>query len=412
MKAELEKLATTPADAIDAKHAVSLILASLGSSLKGVHEERDYLAEDPETRVQACIARAATSQLQAPALFADGPMREWGHVHCTDNLKPYKKHKEKIKDLMRRLGLRLFICPEPLLSPSDYAAMFNANIVIATPASFVEQMAISLQFYELNPLSLFNRLLTLSCDLGADPPGPLVPVGKFRLFPYDDAVRFAMPPPGDLPGRSFRKPPAPAPLANHAGLSYGIDFTQFAAALEWNQRYLSTASPLHASNTSQNAITPLQRSSQMLGQHWITAPGYFEPRNFPDNVSIFMDRFGLDLEQKSCEEIERKMPELYRQTEQSLVSIINTMEASTPPLRRMIDFAFQRSVSAWIRPAYWQEFSKLWQALNRFVESGHGGGPGASTAVETCTQTLQDYETEFKRGLRDRLLESSLLVQK
>jgi hypothetical protein len=125
MQVELEKLANTPADAIDAKHAKSLILASLGSSLKGIHGERDYLAEDPETRMQACIARAAASQLQAPALFADGPMREWGHVHCTDNLKPYKKHKEKIKDLMRWLGLRLHICPEPLLSPSDFATLFE-----------------------------------------------------------------------------------------------------------------------------------------------------------------------------------------------------------------------------------------------------------------------------------------------
>ncbi|MDC1287639.1 hypothetical protein N8198_07125, partial [Gammaproteobacteria bacterium] len=199
MQTELEKLANSPADAIDRKQAISLILGYLGSTLKGVHEERDYLAEDPEIRMQAWIARAVVSQLQAPALFAHGHAREWGHVHCSDDLRPYKKLKPKIRELMRVLGLRFFVCPEPLLSPSDYAALFNANIVVVSPASFIEQMAIILQFHDLNPFSLFNRRLTLSCDLDAGKSVLLEPPKKFRLFPYDESIAFVANTGRDLP---------------------------------------------------------------------------------------------------------------------------------------------------------------------------------------------------------------------
>lgn len=108
----------------------------------------------------------------------------------------------------------------------------------------------------------------------------------------------------------------------------------------------------------------------MLGEHWVTSPGYFDPRNFHNNVAAFMDRFGLDLERKSTEEIEHQMPQIYRDVEKSLISMINLMKETPSPLGRLIDFHFQRDVSASMRSAYWQEFSKLAGAepLDRFQE--------------------------------------------
>ena len=410
MQAELEKLANSPPDAVDRKHALSLILGYLGSSLKGVHEERDYLAEDPEIRVQVCIARAVVNQLQAPALSANGQTREWGHVHCSDDLRPYKKLKEKIKDLMRLLGLRFFVCPEPLLSPSDYAALFNANIVVVSPASFIEQMAIILQFQDLNPFSLFNRRFTLSCDLDAGKPVLLEPPKKFRLFPYDESIAFIASTGRELPGRSFHKPVAPKPLTGHAELNYRIDFMQFAAGIEWSQRYLPADSPLLASSPRQNITNTLELSSRMLGELWITAPGYFDPRNFSNNVSAFMDKFGLDVEQKGLEEIEREMPQVYRETEKSLISLANMMEKNSHPLSRLIDFHFQRDVSSWMRTAYWQELSKLWQQLNRFTDSRCSGELDAPSEFEDGREALTNFEGMFKNNLRDRLLESPFLA--
>jgi len=410
MQAELEKLASSAPEAIDRKQAISLILGYLGSGLKGVHEEPDYLAEDPETRLQAFIARTAVSQLQAPVLFAAGHAREWGHVHCTDDPRPYKKLKPKIRELMRLLGLRIFVCPEPLLSPSDYAALFNANIVIVSPASFVEQMAIILQFHELNPFSLFNRRLTLSCDLDAGKSLLLEPPKKFRLFPYDDMIAFIASAGSILPGRSFRKPVAPKPLAGHAGLHYSLDFMQFAAGLEWSQRYLPANSPLLASSPEQNTADPLALSSRMLGELWITAPDYFEPRHFSNNVAAFMDRFGLDVERKGIEEVEREMPQLYRQTEKSLIALVNRMEKSSQPLSRLIDFQFQREVSGWMRSAYRQELSELWQQLNCCIDSRGSGKLGAPAEAEYCRQTLANLESIFRNNLRERLLESPLLA--
>ena len=411
MNKELKILANTRPDAIDRTHAISLILGYLGSSLKGVHEARDYVAEDPETRMHACIARAATSQLQLPALSANEQAREWGHVHCTDNLKLYKRHKAKIKDLMRLLGLRLFVCPEPLLSPGDYATLFKANIVIASPASFIEQMAIILQFHELNPFGLFNRRLALSCDLDAGKPVLLGPAKKFRLFPYDDAISFAATTGKDLPGRSFHKPVAPKALTDHAELSYRIDFMQFAAGLEWDQRYLPADSPLLAANPKQDITHPQALASRMLGEHWVTSPGYFDPRNFHNNVAAFMDRFGLDLEQKSIEEIQHQMPQIYRDVEKSLISMINLMKETPGPLGRLIDFHFQRDVSAWMRSAYWQEFSKLWQELNCLIDSWHNDESAAPATPEECNEALTDLVAGFKHDLRDRLLESPYLTQ-
>jgi len=411
MKAALENLANTPPDAIDRKQAISLVLGYLGSSLKGVHEERDYLADDAETRMHACIARAAASQLQAPTLFAHGQTRVWSHVHCTDNLQPYKKHKTKIKDLMRLLGLRLFVCPEPLLSPSDYAALFNANILVVSPASFIEQLAIGLQFYEQNPFSLLQRRFTLSCDLGANQPAPLGPPKKFRLFPCDEMLRFATDAGKDLPGRSFRKPVAPRPLTDHAELNYQVDFMQFATGLEWNQRYLPAENALLAARDKQGNSSSLALSSRVLGKNLVTAPGYFVPRYFENNVSAFMDRFGLDLEQKGIEEIERELPEIYRQAEKSLISMANLVTETSSPLNRLIDFHFRREVSAWMCSAYWRQFSELWQELIRLVDSRPGSESGSPDATVVDTQALTDLEVTFKRKLRERLLQSPYLAQ-
>ena len=410
MQAELEKLADSPPEAIDRKQAISLILGYLGSGLKGVHEEPDYLADDPDARLQACIARVSVSQLQAPALFSDGNAREWGHVHCTDDLGPYKKLKPKIRELMRLLGLRVFVCPEPLLSPSDYAALFNANIVIISPASFVGQMAILLQFQALHPFSLFNRRLTLSCDLDAGKPLLLEPPKKFRLFPYDDMITFIASAATKLPGRSFPKPVAPKPLAGHNGLHYSLDFMPFAAALEWSQRYLPADSRLLASCPQQNTTDTLALSSRMLGELWITAPDYFEPRHFPNNVAAFMDRFGLDVEQKGIEELERELPQVYRQTEKSLISLVNSMGKSALPLSRLIDFQFQREVSGWMWSAYRQELGKLWQQLNSLADCGDSGKPETPAGAGNCRESLASLEDRFRKKLRDRLLESPLLA--
>ena len=68
----------------------------------------------------------------------------------------------------------------------------------------------------------------------------------------------------------------------------------------------------------------------MLGEHWVTSPGYFDPRNFHNNVAAFMDRFGLDLERKSTEEIEHQMPQIYRDVEKSLISFIRLIMEISP----------------------------------------------------------------------------------
>ena len=289
--------------------------------------------------------------------------------------------------------------------------MFKANIVIASPASFIEQMAIILQFYELNPFSLFSRRLTLSCDLDADKPVSIGPSKRFRLFPYDDAISFAATTGKDLPGRAFHKPVAPKAMTDHAEPSYQIDFMQFAAGLEWDQRYLPADSPLLASNPKQDITHPQELASRMLGEHWVTSPGYFDPRNFHNNVAAFMDRFGLDLERKSTEEFEHQMPQIYRDVEKSLISMINLMKETPSPLGRLIDFHFQRDVSASMRSAYWQEFSKLWQELNRLIDSRSSDEAAAPATLEACNEALTDLVPGFKHDLRDRLLESPYLAQ-
>jgi hypothetical protein len=214
----------------------------------------------------------------------------------------------------------------------------------------------------------------------------------------------------NLPGRPVRKPIAPKPLAGHAELHYRLDFMQFAAGLEWSQRYLPANSPLLASSPEQNATIPLALSSRLLGELWITAPDYFEPRHFSNNVAAFMDRFGLDVEQKGIEEIEQEMPQVYRQTEKSLISLVARMEKSSQPLSRLIDFQFQREVSGWMWSAYRQELARLWQQLNRFTDSGGSGKFEAPVEAWTCREDLANLESVFKNNLRDRLLESPLLT--
>ena len=410
MEADLAKLAQTPPDAIDREHAISLILGYLGSSLKGVHDERDYLAEDPEIRMQACIARAATSQLQAPESGLFDHTRNWGHLHCTDNLQPYRKHKTQLKELMRALGLRIFVCPEPLLSPSDYAALLNANIVIASPNSFIEQLGIGLQFGDLNPWSLFTRRLTLSCDLDVNKLSLVAPPEKMRLFSHKDMLGFVANTGQKQPGMSFSRPVAPGPLTDHDELNYRINFLQFAAGLEWNQRYLTADSVLLGADTESKIVDLVDLSSRMLGARWITAPEYFDARNFHDNVSRFMSRFELGLEQKGIEEIEREMPAVYRQYEQSVINMASMLDKTPQPLNRLIDFQFQRSISDWMRAVYRQELSNLWQEFNRLIEARRSDGTDAAASLDRDKKLSTNLDAGFRRKLRERLLESPYLA--
>jgi hypothetical protein len=200
-------------------------------------------------------------------------------------------------------------------------------------------------------------------------------------------------------------------LTNHAELNYGIDFLQFAAGLEWNQRYLPADSPLLSRDKQLKISNRIDLLSRLLGELWVTAPEYFDPRHFHDNVSVFMARFGLDIEQKGIEEIAREMPEMYRQTEASVTRMAGMLETTSAPRNRLIDFRFQRVVTDWMRPVYWQELGNLWQECNRLIDARRDDGADTCAGFDADKELLNSLEATFRRNLRERLLECPYLAQ-